>query len=58
MLLLPDLVFWLNTRYTSRHAFHQHLHTPLVIYPLGLHFSTRTDAEPDLRERLYRSASL
>ena len=58
MLLLPDLVFELNTPYTSGHAFHRYLHTPLVIHPLSLHFSARTDAEPDLCERLRRSSSL
>lgn len=59
MLLLPNLVFYLSTPETSSHAFHQYLHTPpLVIHPLSLHFSARTDAESDLRERLHRSSSL
>ena len=59
MFLLPDLVFSLNTPYIpSSHAFHRYLHTPLVIHPLSVHFSARTDAERDLRKRLHRSSSL
>ena len=59
MFLLPDLVLPLSTPYTSSsYAFQQYLHIPLVIHPLSVHFSARTDAERDVRKRLHRSSSL